>query len=214
MKYGPIVLFVVAACWPSVTPAMASNELESVVRQGAKGDGQTDDTAAFQRALDAVASAGGGIVSVPVGKYLIKGHLTIPENVTLEGIWRAPVNGRPFDSGSALLATEGQGDADGAPFIAMSTNSALSGLTILYPEQVIANPPRAYPWTVQSVEGADNCAIRNVTMVNPYQAVDFGTHVTGRHFIDGLYAYPLFKGIYINQCYDVGRIQNIHFWPF
>jgi len=178
------------------------------------GDGQTDLTRAFQEALDSTAAAGGGIVSVPAGKYLIKGHLTIPENVTLEGIWRAPVNGRPFDSGSVLLATEGQGNADGTPFISMSTNSTLSGLTIFYPEQIIANPPHAYPWTIQSVDGADNCAIRNVTIVNPYQAVDFGTHVTGRHFIDGLYAYPLFKGLYINQCYDVGRIQNIHFWPF
>jgi len=44
--------------------------------------------------------------------------------------------------------------------------------------------------------------------------VDFGSYATGRHFINGLYAYPLFKGLYINQCYDVGRIENIHFWPF
>ncbi|HOV73130.1 MAG TPA: glycosyl hydrolase family 28-related protein [Candidatus Hydrogenedentes bacterium] len=67
---------------------------------GAKGNGIEDDTAALQQALDTTSAAGGGIVSLPAGKYLIKGHLTIPENVTLEGIWRAPVNGNPFDSGS------------------------------------------------------------------------------------------------------------------
>ncbi len=62
--------------------------------------GQADLTVELQKLLDAACAAGGGIVSLPAGKYPIKGHLTIPENVTLEGIWRAPVNGNPFDSGS------------------------------------------------------------------------------------------------------------------
>lgn len=38
---------------------------------GAKGDGTTKDTAAFQHALDACAVAGGGEVAVPAGHYLI-----------------------------------------------------------------------------------------------------------------------------------------------
>ena len=57
---------------------------------GAKGDGVTDDTAAFQEAMDEQAKSGGGIVEVPAGKYLIKTNLSIPPSVTLEGIWRAP----------------------------------------------------------------------------------------------------------------------------
>ncbi|MGH7994277.1 MAG: glycoside hydrolase family 28 protein [Limisphaerales bacterium] len=43
----------------------------SVRAFGATGDGTTKDTAAFQKALDACAAAGGGTVIVPAGNYLI-----------------------------------------------------------------------------------------------------------------------------------------------
>lgn len=43
----------------------------SVTNYGAKGDGQTDDTKAFQAALDAVHQLGGGTVHIPQGKYVI-----------------------------------------------------------------------------------------------------------------------------------------------
>lgn len=39
---------------------------------GAKGDGITDDTAAFQKALNTMGDAQGGIVFVPRGKRLKK----------------------------------------------------------------------------------------------------------------------------------------------
>lgn len=181
---------------------------------GAKGDGVTDDTQAFQQALDAVASDGGGLVTVPTGRFLIASHLTIPDHVTLEGVWRSPQVWAGETSGTVLLAVEGKGDPNGMPFITLNTGSTLTGLSIFYPEQVRANPPHPYPWTVATRKFCDNATLINVTMINPYQAVDFGTHPTGRHYINGLYAYPLLKGLYINQCYDVGRIENIHFWPF
>jgi hypothetical protein len=180
-----------------------------------QGDGKADATQAFQAALDAASTeVGGGLVQVPAGQFLIASHLNVPDNVTLEGIWRSPQRGDPVTAGTVLLAVEGAGDPDGAPFIVLNTQSTLTGITIFYPEQVKANPPHPYPWTVATRKFCDNPTIINVTMINPYQAVDFGSYPTGRHFINGLYAYPLYKGLYINQCYDVGRIENIHFWPF
>lgn len=210
------VVLLLAACCILGFDGVAERErgVHHVMDHGAKGDGIADDTAAFQAALDAAAADGGGVVKVPTGAFLIRGNLVIPDNVALEGIWRAPVRGEPpAQGGTVLLATAGQGESDGKPFIEMHMNSVLKGLSIFYPEQIRANPPHPYPWTVQGA-GKDNIAILDVTMVNPYQAVDLGTKPNGRHLIRNLYAYALYQGVYINQCYDVGRLENIHLWPF
>lgn len=209
---------------PAGTASKANEQRWNVREFGAKGDGTSDDTAAFQKAMDERATAGGGVVSVPSGKYMIRTHLAIPDSVTLEGEWQAPATvdkyvdptsprGEPKLSGSVLLAVEGAGKEEGTPFIQLGFNSTLKGVTIFYPEQTKTNPPVPYPWTVQS-RGADNCSVVDVLMVNPYQAVDFGSIVAGRHYVRNLYAQPLRRGLYVDLCLDIGRIENVHFWPF
>lgn len=54
-----------------VTVAAADTATFNIRDFGAKGDGTTKDTAAFQKALDTCAVNGGGEVVVPAGKYLI-----------------------------------------------------------------------------------------------------------------------------------------------
>src|SRR5688500_211596 len=71
----------------STTTAMAADL--NVRDFGAKGDGQTDDTAAFQKTLDEAGKIGCR-VDVPSGRYAIRGHLDIPEAVTLRGTFEAP----------------------------------------------------------------------------------------------------------------------------
>lgn len=190
----------------------------NVLDYGATGDGVTDDTASIQAALDQAAQAG-GMVELPAGAYLIRTQLSIPAGVTLQGIAQAPLRTLYHEDGevlldtqSVLLAVAGKGRQDGDPFLVMNTNSTLKGLAIHYPEQINQNPPHAYPWTIQG--RGDNCSIINVLMTNPYQAVDFGSFNCGRHYIDGLYAQALYRGIFVDRCYDVGRIQNVHLWPF
>ncbi|MBM3880030.1 MAG: hypothetical protein FJ387_09975 [Verrucomicrobia bacterium] len=178
---------------------------------GAAGDAKTDDTAAFRAALKAAAAQGGNAVFLPPGNYLIADTLDVPENVVLEGVFRAPT-ARTQNRGSTLLAVAGAGQADGTPFLTLHQNSTLCGLTVFYPEQKQANPPVPYPWTVRGI--GDNCSLVDVLLVNPYQAVDFGTRPAGRHAIRGLYAQPLYRGIFIDQCFDVGRVSDVHLWPF
>lgn len=65
---------------------------------GALGDGKTDNTTSFQKAIDSAAFLGGKIC-VPYGTYKISGTLNIPAGVILEG----------FGTGNNPLATPSNG---------------------------------------------------------------------------------------------------------
>src|SRR5258707_13188754 len=75
-----------AACLAIAAP---NPDFYSVRDYGAKGDGQTDDTGAFQKALEAARQAGGGGVYAPRGNYFFAGHLVVPTAVTLKGVWES-----------------------------------------------------------------------------------------------------------------------------
>ena len=198
--------------FPTPTPRHSDTPtpFPTVLDFGAKADSTTDDTPAFQLAIDTLSKSGGGTLSIPTGNYLIKSHLIVKENVTLKGVFEAPT-ARTQNKGSTLLAIEDTNGLDGIPFITLHANATLKGLTIFYPKQS-QDEPKPYPWTVRGV--GDNCTIRDCLFVNPYAAVDFGTQPAGRHLIDGLYAQALYRGIFIDKCFDVGRINNVHLWPF
>lgn len=67
--------------------AQTIGSVYSVTDFGAKGDGMFDNTDAFSSALKTAGDNGGGIVFVPTGNYLFKGHITIPLAVTLQGVF-------------------------------------------------------------------------------------------------------------------------------
>lgn len=202
---------------PRRAPAAPDENASLNVRWfGARGDGTTDDTAAIQKALDAAGRQRGNVVLLPTGDYRVDGALRVPEGVTLQGVFRAPHRGASRQTaapcGSRLLAVGGKGKPDGPALISLHGNSALCGLTVFYPEQTCPAPPVEYPWTVRQM--ASDVAVMNVLLLNPWRAVDCGTVTGGRHYIHGLYAQPLKTGLFIDQCYDIGRVQDVHFWPF
>jgi hypothetical protein len=139
-----------------LTAVGADSDVLSVRDFGAKGDGTTDDTAAFQRALDAAAKAGGGTVHASRGNYFFAGHLDVPSGVTLEGMWKSvPAhNGlrdaglpKPTDDGTTFLVTENAGNEAGPPFLTLNHNSTLKGVVLYYPHQDRTSPPKAYIFT-------------------------------------------------------------------
>ena len=101
---------------------------------GAKGDGETLDSPAIQKAIDACTNAGGGTVIVPAGTYL-SATVVIKDNVTLH-----------FDEGATLLGatdlnmydkidpfTDGLGIEVGRTFVAAvdAKNVAIEGKGII-----------------------------------------------------------------------------------
>ena len=199
--------------------------LWNVLGFGARGDGKKDNTAAFQKALDAAHAAGGGSVHVPAGKYLFKGHLELPSATALVGSYAGPPSGffGQLGNGTVLLPTEGRGKPDGTAFIsARGVSSTIRGLAIYYPEQLAtAMEPTPFPWTVENTprlanhpqegDGAADLSMIDVNISNAYQGISLAT----RHYIARVYGRPIHTGISVDQCTDIGRIENVHFvWSF
>jgi hypothetical protein len=215
-------------CWPAFCaslllslslPGVAAPRPDtySVVDFGAKGDAKTDNTAAFQRALDTAATNGGGVVYVPHGNYLFAGHLRVPEAVSLIGTWESVpshVNHgkaeKPTESGTTLLVTENRGHEDGTPFLTLDTDSTLKGVVIYYPEQASDAEPAPYPWAI-AMRGK-NPAVLAVELLNAYNGID-ATH-NERHLIRDIQGQPLRRGVFVDGITDIGRIENVHFNPW
>ena len=197
----------------------ARTDIYNVLDFGAKGDGESDATAAFQAALDTAGDAGGGVVRAPRGNYLFRGQLSVPQAVTLRGIWESvPAhNGirdrglpKPTDDGTTFLVTADAGNEDGAPFITLHTNSTLKGVVLYYPLQKVDGPPEPYPWAI-AMRGK-NPAVHDVELLNPYNGIDASRNE--RHLIRNVHGQPLRRGIFVDAIYDIGRIENVHFNPW
>ena len=186
---------------------------------GAKGDGTNDDTAAFQKALDAAGQAGGGTVLADRGNYFFAGHLNVPNAVTLQGLWKSVPSHlgfrdrdreKPTDDGTTFLITENEGNEGGAPFIRLSDNSTLSGVVLFYPLQKAAVEPKAYPYAIAT--HGKNPAVLDVELLNPYNGIN--TSGSERHLLRNISGQPLRRGVYVDNILDIGRIENVHFNPW
>jgi hypothetical protein len=218
MKF--VALGLPLGCLFTLVPAVFAASTNFVVQDfGAKGDGKTDDTVAFQKALDTAARNGGGVVEAPRGNYFFAGHLSIPNAVTLRGIWesvpshvgiRNPGAPKPTDDGTTFLVTENAGKEDGPAFITLNNNSTLKGVVLYYPDQDPGAEPKEYPWAI-AMRGK-NPAVLGVELLNPYNGIDAAHNE--RHLIRDVQGQPLRRGIYVDDIYDIGRIENVHFNPW
>jgi hypothetical protein len=217
MKIFPgLCLWLVTA---GVAVAAPSPDNYSVLDFGAKADGRTDDTAAFQKALDTAGQAGGGVVYAPRGNYFFAGHLEVPRAVTLKGMWESvPSHGglrngdeaRPTDDGTTFLVTENEGNEAATPFITLHDDSTLKGVVLYYPRQDPDAEPKPYPWAI-AMRGK-NPAVLAVELLNPYNGIDATRNE--RHLIRDVQGQPLRRGIFADKIYDIGRIEDVHFNPW
>lgn len=201
-----------------INPYPESADVVSVLDFGAKADGKTDDTQAFQEALNSFGKKG-GTVYVPRGVYLFKGSLNVPQAVTLKGSFESVPshNGirnaglpKPGDDGTTFLITGNEGNEDAAPFITLNTNSTLRGVVMYWPLQDPEEIPKPYPWGI-AMRGK-NPAVLDIEMLNPYNAIDASKNE--RALIRNVSGQALRRGIYVDGVYDIGRIENVHWNPW
>jgi hypothetical protein len=193
------------------------NRTYSVLNFGAVADGKTDNTESFNKAIKE-ASVLGGTVFVPAGKYLIKGSLYL-KGASLKGENIAPRSWEPLN-GTIILATGGRDNESEHALFEMRNSSAVSGITIYYPEQSI-DDIHPYPWTFHIGSNTldstvFDCTIENVTLINSYNGIHAGPNENGRHRINSVFGCVLRRGIFVESVGDIGRIENVqfhcHFW--
>ncbi|MEI9866078.1 MAG: glycosyl hydrolase family 28-related protein [Limisphaerales bacterium] len=196
-----------------IVPTLNTNEVVVAVatpqQYGAVGDGITDDSAAFQAAMNAVYNSGGyggGVVFVPAGNYAFYQNLSIPTGVILHGDWQDWTKNGNGLVGTTFKVYHGAGLTNGTAFITMNNSTALRGINIWYPNQNAAAIV-GYPFTVRL--GGDS-VVQNVVLVNSYQGVVGGGD---KHILRTLIGSPLYKGIDLDQIFDVGHAENVRFSP-
>lgn len=181
----------------------------TIAVKGAAGNGRKDDTAAFQKALNQAGARGGGTVFAGPGTYLIRGSLSVPAGVTLQGSWQAPHH-EDITWGTALFATGGRDEKTTDALIELQPSSCVRGLTIYYPEQKLQDV-HSYPYSIRG--RGMHCNVLDVTLVNSYRGIDFGTYANELHHVRNVFGCVLREGIFVDKCTDIGRIENVHINP-
>ena len=198
---------------------------------GAKPDNSTDNTKPFQDALDACSKAHGGEVFVGTGLFRFQGSLSIPPGCTLSGTYTiVPSHDirdghQQLTDGTVLIPTQGRNLAGGCDinctqsFIQIGPNAVLRGLVIYYQEQETTLTPVPYPWAVYLGDpdakyggSADNAAVTDVELLGAWNGV--AAVAAHRHYIARVQGQPLNIGVFVDETYDIGRIEDVHFNPW
>lgn len=199
----------------TVVPVWNTNEIVVALTTpqdfGAVGDGVTDDTLAFQNAMNAVYNSGGpggGVVYVPPANYAFYTNLVIPTGVTLHGDWTDWTLGTNGLVGTTFCVYAGAGQTNGAPFISLNRSAAVRDINIWYPNQ---NPAGIVPYPYAlGVGGGDNF-IQNLVLVNSYA----GIQVSSAEFVlSTVIGTPLYMGVTSSGVIaDICQTEDIRFSP-
>jgi hypothetical protein len=196
-----------------VVPSLDTNEIVVAAttpqQYGAVADGVTDDTAAFQNAMNSVYNSGGnggGVVWVPAGNYAFYGNLSIPAGVTLHGNWTDWTKGGGGAVGTTFKVYT-TGATNGTPFITMANGTTVRDINFWYPNQN-PNSPTPYPFTLSLLNA---CVVQNVVLVNSYQGILADSD--SEWILSSVIGTPLFMGVSADAIADICQTEDIRFSP-
>lgn len=183
----------------------------NVLSFGAAGDGVSDDTAAFKKAIEAANEAGGGTVFAPRGFYCLTEPLELPALVTLSGEIKSGTA-----DGTVLCIYHGKGVTDRKrAAVICGPYTSVQNLAFWYPEQTIVNG-RAIPYPASVMQKYINgCTVRNVTFVNSYIGIDASEYgaVLALQYISDVCGTCLETGFCNDYNLDIGKVENFSLSP-
>lgn len=184
---------------------------------GARGDRITNDSAAIEDAANSLGATGGTVYLPPPGKYLINNNLTLPPNVTLKGPFSFIGQGNASNYGniSALIINP---DIT----ITLGSGSGIDGC-LIYRKGMTFPTTNASAFAGTAITlGGNDCFVFNSMILGFNKAIysvgpslpelDY-TKYRDRMHIQNVQGDNL-SGIEIINCWDIGRLSNIHLWPF
>ncbi len=176
---------------------------------------QEDISGMLQKALNELASEGGGTLYLPAGRYLVEKPVTIPSGVELRGSWDIPHH--TMSGGTAIFTNYDGGEkGEKAPsLIQLKEKSGIKGITFaqlnIASDGYDVENPRRTPFLIQG-QGPDIYVV-NVTIAVADKGIDLATYNTSRHYVESLGGVLLRAGIWVGGGAEQGIIRNMQLNP-
>lgn len=164
---------------------------------------------ALQKAIDAAAESGGGLVYIPAGVYRLESPVTVKSGVEVAGISDFFHFANSSIISSSILTEYGKGSAK-EPLIKLEENSGVRGLSIFY-DKITQETVQKHTPTIQAT-GKD-CYTVNTLIVGAWDAIDFNTYKCDNSYIDSIYFFAFNKGIAVGGGSTGGVLLNCHSNP-
>jgi len=140
---------------------------------------ESDISGVLQRALDEAGGAGGGVVYLPAGRYLLQNPVRVPAGVELRGSGSVATREQPRSSrGTLIYADYGRAESDaaassGTALITLAgENAGLRNARFVHPGNIfVPDGVKPYNYTVRGA--ARGVYAINVCFTGSYNGIDF-----------------------------------------
>jgi hypothetical protein len=170
----------------------------------------TDDTAAWQAALNAALPGQTVMADNASFRSLCTGHLTVPDGVHLGVVGIGPfdpaTNPAMNTWGPTFVVVQ-----DSTAFITLGTGSGLGDFIIYSANQVTYTSPTPTAFAPLIYMPNAGSSIGRPYLPNAYIGISIKG---GRHFIDGPQIGSLYRGVIADSCYDYVHVRTITHGPY